>query len=263
MVQDPGNEDIIIYQCKVRQPDYTIESIVSVSLPYYSIDLRGTRSAPRQISTVARFLLLVIGQEDCSEDEAASLLGLNQSDLESYTAELFTAGLIDIRQFPDARYLSVTESGRSYILNNDSVRSHVAVTCDVLFNPLTGDLEEDEKLEGNDGEIQFRLPTRFGRPAVADLDLEDLRSIESYKDVTDVSRIADVFFGYDTRLSLALLTLPEDENSRKVMLFRGIDYLDEETEILQDILQSEEDNSLLEMFSDESPEFDFPACRVP
>ena len=250
MIQELNTEDLIIYQCKQLFPDYTVLNTVSTSLSKYGVSLGVASHTPRRISTPARYMLLLLGHGSCSEEELASLLGMLPDDVQTYGNELLSSGLVNYRKYSTHRELEITSAGRTYIRDNESVKSRITSTLHLVFNPLTGDLEPLRILARSDTGVEFKLPAVSPIPSLVDISLDGVRRAAPDSGVVDVTSLNVNASGYDTDMCVALLADSEQCEANKLMLFRGAEYLPSETTILQEMMDSGERQSLRDLFSE-------------
>ena len=222
-------------------PGYEVDACYPVCWPVYAARLTLTVLAEHEVSTVARYILRLVGSEPRQPAELGRLLGLPEKFLAGATAELLGGELA--AQRPDL-YLEITRKGREVLANGGRSWSPRREYMQVPFDPLTRQLLDidttgllySDKVQ-KDG--LFALPAG-DKPRLSEFHIEAIRHYAHAEEGIKPEEITEIaeFHSQDARLRyredvMVIRLVASGSDQPTLAAFRGREYLKEESIALQ------------------------------
>ena len=264
VMQEPEKEiRIAAARAKRRLPDCEVEAAYPIGWPVYAARLALTVLAAADVSTVARFILRLIGLEPMEPAKLGRLLGLPDKFVAGAAAELLQKELAVQR--PDLK-LEITAQGRQALADGGRAWSPQRKYVTAPFCPITRrivDIGTDDLLYPDVAEKDglFVIPASGDKPRLSELQIEDIReyarSEEDIKpeEITEVAEIRsrDARLRYRNDITVVKLTAP-GRNSPTFAAYNGREYLEAETLALQRFAEESGVNLTPEEFAQNLPE---------
>ena len=238
---------IAVARAQRRFEGYRVDVAYPICWPVYSIRLTMTVMAEQELSTVARYILRLSNSGISAPQEFGRLLGLPDNFTVNAAAELLGAELV-VQQY-DGR-LAITDHGRETLLNGGRSwqprREHMRIPFDpltrrVLDTNVRGLLHRDQVQKSG----TFVVPGTGNKPRLSELRIEEIRDFThgeegiSPEEIIEVAefRDRDAWLRYrDGLIVVKMDSLRGDQPFFAV--YRGYDYLDEETNAVQRLVDS-------------------------
>ena len=238
---------LVLARAKRRFPGYEVDAAYPIGWPVYTVRLALTVLAEQEISTVARYILRLVGLGPTVPAELGRLLGLSDKFVAGGAAELLSGVLVVQR--PDL-HLEVTELGRQTLANGGRSWSPRREHMSVPFCPITRQVLDI----GTDGLMYpdvarknglFVVPNAGGKPRLGELRIEAIkdyaRAEEGIKpdEITEIAEIhnRDARLRYRNDITVVKLVAPHG-GQPSFAAFRGRECLEEETISLQRLADS-------------------------
>ena len=240
-MSNPNNENAVVARAKWKYPDHMVDAVFPVCLPVYELRIRVTEMAEHNLSTSARFILLLSNLSVTQPAEIGRLLGLSDDYVKSATVELLSDNLVVQRidlgiEITDRGNEVLRAGGRSLRPRN----RHPKVPYDYLTGRIIHinvDRLLDRDFVRKNG--LFVVPAKPRRPRLSSLRIDEVKEYDhSYtrrKDKTEIleiSSIRDMKLRYRNDVVLIRLVAP---GSDKPMFaaYQAQQYLDEESAAIQ------------------------------
>ena len=233
-------------RAKRRFPGYEADACYPVCWPVYAVRLTLTVLAEHEISTVARYILRLVGSEPRQPAELGRLLGLPDKFVAGAAAELLGGELA--AQRPDL-HLEITGKGREVLANGGRSWSPQREYMHVPFDPITRQvLDIDTRVLLYSDNVQkdglFALPAG-DKPRMSEFHIEAVRHYARAEEGIKPEEITEVaeFHSRDARLryreDVMVVRLVAAGGSQPTFAaFRGREYLEEESIALQRLADS-------------------------
>ncbi len=226
-------------------PGYEVDACYPVCWPVYVVRLTLTVMAEHEISTVARYILRLVGSDPRRPEELGRLLGLPGNFVAGAAAELLGGELA--AQRPDLR-LEITGKGRDVLSNGGRSWSPQREYMQVPFDPLTRqllDIDTKGLLYSDDVQKDglFALPAG-DKPRLSEFHIEAIRHYARAEEGLKPEEITEVaeFHRRDARLhyrEVTVIRLIASGSDRPTFAgFRNREYLEEESIALQRLADS-------------------------
>ena len=228
-------------RAKRRFRDYDVDLAYPVCLPVYDLRLRVVEHESGQLSTAARFVLMLANVPVTDVSEIGRLLGLSEGDLVPAAAELLSAALVEQR--PDQR-LRITELGRAVLREAGRMyrprNRHPRVPYDPLVRAIPAiDLDDLLDLRDTRQEGLFVPTTRPRKPRLSHVRLGEVQEYEERfgktqqkVEILQVADIKDVRLRYRRDVILVRMLHRQTQNEMYVA-YRAQQYLERESEAIQ------------------------------
>lgn len=225
---------------------YEVDACYPVCWPVYAVRLTLTVLAEHEISTVARYILRLVGSEPRQPAELGRLLGLPEKFVAGAAAELLGGELA--AQRPDL-HLEITGKGREVLANGGRSWSPQREYMQVPFDPLTRQLLDiDTRGLLYSDNVQkdglFALPAG-DKPRLSELHIEAIRHYARAEEGIKPEEITEVseFHSRDARLryreDVTVVRLVASGSDQPTFAaFRGREYLEEESIAIQRLADS-------------------------
>ena len=227
-------------------PGYEVQACYPVCWPVYVVRLTLTVLSEHEISTVARYVLRLVGSEPRQPAELGRLLGLPEKFVAGAAAELLVGELA--AQRPDL-YLEITRKGREVLANGGRSWSPRREYMQVPFDPLTRqllDIDARGLLYSDTAQKEglFALPAG-DKPRLSEFQIEAIRHYARAEEGIKPEEITEVaeFDRRDARLRyredlIVMRLVASGSHQPTFAAFRGREYLEEESIALQRLADS-------------------------
>ena len=233
-------------RAKRRFPGYEVDACYPVCWPVFSVRLTLTVLAEHEISTVARYILRLVGSEPRQPAELGRLLGLSERFVAGAAAELLGGELA--AQRPDL-HLEITGKGREVLANGGRSWFPQREYMQVPFDPLTRQLLDiDTRGLLYSDNVQkdglFALPAG-DKPRLGEFHIDAIRHYARAEEGIKPEEITEVaeFHSRDARLryreDVTVIRLVASGSDQPTFAaFRNREYLEEESIALQRLADS-------------------------
>ena len=244
-----SRDEISLALARARQrfPGYSVDIAYPVCWPVYAVRLTLKVLAEQELLTVARYILQLSSLGVAQPAEFGRLLGLSEDYIAGAAAELLKFELAI--QGPD-RGLEVTEKGKQTL--NDRGRhwhprrEHITVPYDPLSRRVTDTSIDDLLyLDSVQKNGLFVVPAVGDKPRLSELRIDEIKEFARYEDQIDPANIleiaeiraADARLRYRNGLTVVKMDVP-NSNQSAFAVYRGREYLEEETTAMQRLADS-------------------------
>ena len=238
---------VAVARAQRRFEGYKVDVAYPICWPVYSIRLTMTVMAEQELSTVARYILQLSNSGVSAPLEFGRLLGLPDNFTVSAAAELLGAELV-VQQYDGQ--LAITDHGRQTLLNGGRSwqprREHMRIPFDpltrrVLDISVRGLLHSD--LVRKNG--TFVVPATGNKPRLSELRIEEIRDFAhdeegiSPEEIIEVAEFRDRDAWLRYRDGLIAVKMDSSRGDQPVFaIYNGYDYLEEETNAVQRLVDS-------------------------
>ena len=241
--------DLIAVRARREFPGHRVDAIYPVCWPVYRVRLTVTTMAQVELATTAHYILRLVDLGPVAATELARQMGLPEKYILGAAADMLRDDLLTQR--PADLRIAITDKGKQAIADDGKAISPQTKPMEIPFDPLTrkvvdldtGDLLHRDRIS-SDG--LYLVQYVGAKPKRSDLRFEEIKSYNANspsedrieEDIIEVSEVrrGNARLQYRNDIFVAKLN-GRNSNDTTFAAFRGHEYLEDESTVLQRLAQ--------------------------